>query len=153
MGVREENFTRYDLGYGEVAWGVLLALVVTVGLTVQAFFADDVDAKWFTHTTENAWNTSDLRYAVFGVHCATLVFVIGDAVKFNGVEAFYAHFTIGSGLFATLGQVALVALAANHTAFILSLSTLALQCYANALMLAIIIADLRQKAEYKSLHQ
>jgi hypothetical protein len=151
--VFEEIFSYYELGVVEAAWGVVLAILVTTGLTVQAFFADDVDAVYFSNNLlSDAWSINDLRYTVFGVHCATLLFVIGDAVRNNGVKAFYAHFTIGSGTFATLAQVPLVALAANQTAFILSLSTLALQCYANALMLAIIIADLRKEAEYKPLN-
>ena len=150
--VFEEIFSNYELGFAEAAWGVILAILVTAGLTVQAFFADDVDAVWTDFSTmpsiNNPWSSSDLRYTVFGVHCATLLFVIGDAVRNNGVKAFYAHFTIGSGTFATLAQIPLVPLAFNQTAFILSLSTLALQCYANALMLAIIIADLRKEAGY-----
>ena len=150
MGVRDENFREYPLGYGEVTWGMLLMILVTLGLATQAFW--DMGAVWqHTGIGTDAWNNSDLRYAVFGVHCATILFVIGDAFIFNGVRAFYAHFTIGSGLFATLGQVALVAIAVNQEAFQLSLITLALQCYANALMLAIIIADLRREADYKVL--
>lgn len=150
MGVRAENFNRYDLGYGEVVWGVFLLLWVTFALATQAFW--DMGAKWHNGGIgTDAWSNSDLRYTVFGVHCATVLFVIGDAFRFNGVKAFYAHFTIGSGLFATLGQVALVAIAANQEAFQLSLIALALQCYANALMLAFIFADLRRDAGYDQL--
>lgn len=150
MGVRVENFKKYDLGYGEVTWGVLLMILVTFALATQAFW--DMGAEWHNDGFgTGTWSNHDLRYAVFGVHCATVLFVIGDAFMFNGVKAFYAHFTIGSGLFATLGQVALVAIAANQEAFQLSLIALALQCYANALMLAIIIADLRKEAGYKPL--
>lgn len=136
---------RYNVAWYEISYGVLLAALVTAAVTIQAFAADDsrIDAQFVSAVPNVA---EDVRYVVFGAHVATLAFVLGDAFMFYGKKAFYSHFTIGSGVLATLGQVALVPLAANNTAMVLTIATLALQSYANALMLAIIIADLKLRS-------
>jgi hypothetical protein len=138
----EANFERYEVAWYETFYGVFLAAVVTTAVSIQAFAAEDsrIGAE-YAPTEYNV--AEDVRYIVFAAHVATLVFVLGDLYLFHGKKGFYSHLTIGSGVLATLGQVALVPLAANETAFVMAITTLAVQSYANALMLAFIIADLK----------
>ena len=139
--VVETIFENYPVSSFEVAYGLLLGTAVTAMLGYQAFAYEHSD-----YTVD-----FDLRLVVFVAHVACLVFVTGDAVKFNGVKAVWAHFTIGSGIFATLGQIAVLAFATTAETQALALATLALQSFADALMLAFIIADLRRAKGYGSL--
>lgn len=139
MDYANRSFDGYRVAWWELLWGIILLVFVTSGVTIQAFAADTMgDAVWHSPVFSD-----DIRMIVFAAHVATLVFVIGEVAYGHGVKAFYGHFTIGSGIFATLSQVSLVAMAANNAAFAASFIVLGLQCFANALMLAIIIADLK----------
>tara|TARA_Y100000592_G_scaffold59002_1_gene92375 strand:+ start:388 stop:810 length:423 start_codon:yes stop_codon:yes gene_type:complete len=137
----KEIFAQAQPSKFEVAYGLLLGMAVTAMLGYQAFAYEHSD-----YTVD-----FDLRLVIFVAHVACLVFVTGDAVKFNGLNVVWAHFTIGSGIFATLGQIAVLAFATTAETQALALATLALQSYADALMLAFIIADLRLGKGYGSL--
>ena len=134
-------FKGNPISSSEVAYGLLLGTAVTAMLGYQAF----------AYERSNYTVEFDLRLVVFVAHVACLVFVIGDAVKFNGVTPLWAHFTIGSGTFATLGQIAVLAFATTAETQAFALATLALQSFADALMLAFIIADLRRAKGYGSI--
>ena len=141
MSTVAEIFESYAVSNAEVAYGVLLGAAVTAMLGVQAFYYHDT-----------AYETAaDLRLVVFVVHVACLGFVLGDALRFNGIKAIWAHLTIGTGIFATLGQIAVVAAAKEYEEEAFALATLGVQSLADALMLAFIIADLRASRGYKIL--
>lgn len=133
-------FKNLEVSTFEVAYGVLLGAAVTAMLGYQAFAYDHSD-----YTVD-----FDLRLVIFVAHVACLLYVIGDALYFNGVVPLWAHLTIGTGIFATLGQVAVFTVATTTETQALALATLAVQCVANALMLAFIIADLRLAINYGS---
>lgn len=123
---------------GTVGWGLALGLVVTILLGVQAFGTRE-NADGFGYGGESA-----LASTVFGLHIATVAFVVGEALVFEGRTPSYASLTIGSGTAATLLQAALVARCSAETPCEgWAIATLVFQSFANGTMLAIIIADLR----------
>lgn len=120
--------------------GLTLGFAVTVLLGFQAFLNPD-GADGFGYNGESTLATS-----IFALHIATLAFVFGEATVYKGERSSYAMLTIGSGATATLAQAALLGRSGAETASEnWALAILALQCYANGLMLAIIIADLRER--------
>lgn len=123
-----------------VVLGLTLGFAVTVLLGVQAFHNPD-GADGFGYNGESTLATS-----IFALHIATLAFVFGEAIVFKGERPSYAMLTIGSGATATLAQAALLGRSGAETASEnWALAILALQAYANGLMLAIIIAFLRKQ--------
>lgn len=146
----KEIFPSKTVGIGGLLLGLVYLVVVWTLLGLQAFqpgaWHPAGSARW-----EGA-SEADLRVAVFIIHSATVLFVIIEAVvaEFRGNNGIYAHFTIGSGILATLLQVVVVASAATTAAFNFSTLALAFQSYANSLMLGFIIADLRGSRGYTS---
>lgn len=131
---------RGDTGAVGTAWiGAALGIAVTVLVTVQAFGGNGGDDA-LGYGGESAVATF-----VFAFHVATLVFTAGEAHPENrGRRPLYAMFTIGSGAAATLAQAAVFAAASENTAKqAWAGAILALQSYADAAMIAIIVADLR----------
>lgn len=146
MKLTDSIFANAKLTHFDVLWGIALLVAVWVFLGIQAFQPN----SWLSGGAK--WSSSfeaTLRTTIFVVHTVTVVFVAGEAAEYKGMVGRYAQFTIGSGILATLGQTSLVSLAENAVAFQLSFVSLALQVYANALMLGFIIADLRY-AIYKA---
>jgi hypothetical protein len=89
--------------------------------------------------------TDELRMLVFGFHLATIVAVgVETGSSYRGTKPLWSHLVIGSGLVATLAQVAVVAAAAGTfggAGFRWAFALLALQIYANSLMVALLIAE------------
>lgn len=131
---------RGGTGAVGAAWiGAALGIAVTVLVSVQAFGGGGGD------DTLGYGGESAVATFVFAFHVATLVFTAGEAHSVNaGLRPAYAMFTIGSGIAATLAQAAVFAAAPENTARqAWAGAILALQAYADAAMIAIIVADLR----------
>jgi len=116
-------FPFYKPSTPEISLGVALLGVVSVLVITQAA-GEDPPA---------------LATAVVVFHFVTVAFVVID-LFFKGKVAPIAMGTIGSGIVATLFQTAVVGAASDVG---MPALLLAFQCYANALQLAFIIADLR----------
>ena len=132
---------RGGTGAVGAAWiGAALGIAVTVLVSVQAFGGTGGGDDTLGYGGESAVATF-----VFAFHVATLVFTAGEAHSVNaGLRPAYAMFTIGSGIAATLAQAAVFAAAPENTARqAWAGAILALQAYADAAMIAIIVADLR----------
>ena len=130
---------RGGTGAVGAAWiGAALGIAVTVLVTVQAFSGGGDDTLGYG-------GESAVATFVFAFHVATVVFTAGEAHSVNsGLRPAYAMFTIGSGTAATLAQAAVFAAAPENTARqAWAGAILALQAYADAAMIAIIVADLR----------
>ena len=133
---------RGGTGAVGAAWiGAALGIAVTVLVTVQAFGGGGAGGD----DTLGYGGESAVATFVFAFHVATLAFTAGEAHPANaGLRPLYAMFTIGSGTAATLAQAAVFAAAPENTARqAWAGAILALQAYADAAMIAIIVADLR----------
>lgn len=126
---------------GTALIGAALGVAVTVLVAVQAFGGTGGGGD----DTIGYGGESTVATFVFAFHVATLVFTAGEAHRVNaGLRPAYAMFTIGSGIAATLAQAAVFAAAPENTARqAWAGAILALQAYADAAMIAIIVADLR----------
>jgi hypothetical protein len=134
---------RGGTGAVGAAWiGAALGIAVTVLVAVQAFGGGGGGGG---ADTLGYGGESAVATFVFAFHVATLVFTAGEAHPANsGLRPLYAMLTIGSGTAATLAQAAVFAAAPENTARqAWAGAILALQSYADAAMVAIIVADLR----------
>lgn len=122
-----------------VGYGVLLAVLVTVFATLQ--LPGIGESVGFPESDE----ANELRWLVFGFHLATVAAVVVETgPRYRGRNQLWSHLVIGSGLVATLAQVAVVAVAAGTfggAGFQWAFALLALQIYANSLMVALLIAE------------
>lgn len=137
-------FPRTRPGSGIVSLGLILAVFVTVLVTIQAFSP----ATFKIASSEDASSAAEqLRILVFSFHVATLAAVGVEALPgFRGRMPPWSTVVIGSGALATIAQAAVVAVAAadaggDVAAFAWAFATLALQCYADAVLLAMLIAE------------
>lgn len=151
MGVLsvDEIFPNSTPGSTVAGYGVLLAVLVTVLATVQL---PGVGGESFGFPASG--ETDELRMLVFGFHLATVAAVyVETRPSYRGTEPLWSHLVIGSGLVATLAQVAVVAVAAGTlggAGFQWAFALLALQIYANSLMVALLIAEAWASRKSKS---
>ena len=137
MAVIDDIFKKSRPGKRIAAYGAILAAVVTVGLFFQAI---DWKRMGFSESS------SELRWLVLGFHLATVfsVFVETDS-KFRGKNQIWSQIVIGSGILATFSQTAVVATTvgggSDDSGFAWAFAILAIQSYANALMVALLIAE------------
>lgn len=116
--------------------GVALALFVTAGVTLQPFAYNAEADVYFER----------IATAIFALHLSTLLGVCIEAFYTKGTSPAAGVLTIGSGVLATLLQVALLSRITNQNNLDGSLIILGLQCAANSLMLSFIIGDLRTQS-------
>lgn len=138
MGVVDDIFRRSEPGNAIAVYGILLAAAVTAGVSVQAFAHETMGfpASGAAH---------ELRQLVFGFHLATVAAVVVETGSgFRGKRQFWSHLVIGSGIVATFSQTAVVATTvsgAQTGGFAWAFALLAIQSYANALMVALLVAE------------
>lgn len=122
-------------------FGLLIAAFVTTGVAIQPF----------VYTQEPDVYFERLALAIFGLHLSTLLGVGIEAFVTKGRSPAAGMLTIGSGILATLLQVALLNRIRTPANLDASILILALQCIANSLMLSFIIGDLRIASGYAKL--